>query len=386
MYSINTNLSANSASLAMGRTSDSMNVVMQQLAGGKTAVDASTMDSNYALSLSFAVQSQGLSQAMANAQTGINFMNVMASSVKETTMLLQKMKVLSTQSQNAGYSESNRTQMNEEFNQLKAEIDRNANSAKFNGESIINSAGPGAAKSTAGVDISSGVDLSGGAHTFTVALDGGSAVTVTVAASNYTDSDSLLAAINAGIAATSLSGEVTATMDSSNKLLLTSTDKGTGASLGITAGTGNKLFSGDETVTGTAGTTAVLHVGYTSDATNDITVSAHNLTASGLGVSGIDITSVTNAGTASTALDAAITLVSNATSEFSAVSSRLDYTKENLGSIKQNTDKALASVQDTDYASATTELAKQRVLQQAASAMLTQANQEPQQAIQLLRG
>lgn len=386
MYSINTNLPAMNAASSMDQTNSNMNVLMQQLSTGKLAVDAQTSDSNYALSVNFATQSQGLNQAMANAQTGVNYLNVMASSVKETTQLLQKMKVLSTQAQNSGYTDADRTQMNEEFKQLQSEIDRNASSAKFNGQSLINADGPTAATTTKGVDISSGVDLSAGAYTFKLALDGGSDVTITVEKKKYTDSADLLKAVNEGIAGSSLSGQVTATMDRSGKLVLTTADKGAAAELKVTPGTGSKLFSGADDVKGTAGTTATFHVGYNTDAQNDITVNSHNLTSNGLGVDSIDITSTANAAKASDAIDAALTSVNNATSEFSAVSNRLGYTTENLSSIKQNTDQALSNVQDTNYAQATTDLAKQKVLQQAASAMLTQANQSPQQAIQLLKG
>lgn len=386
MYSINTNLSADNAARALSSTNQHMNVVMQQLSTGKEAVNAATSAS--ALSITFATQSEGLDQAMNNAQTGINYLNVMSSSVKETTLLLQKMKELSTQAQNAGFSASDRSQMNDEFTQLKTEIDRNANSAKFNGESLINAAGRTAGSLTGGPTVA-GADWSVTAASFDIAVDGGSAVSISLNTDMSGDTAAqVVAAIQTKINATSLNGKVTASLDSNGKLVLKSATKGASSSVTVSssnAGATSNII-GNSTASGSDGKSETFHVGYNTESQNDIKVYAHDLRASGLGVNDINIKDVTSAATADDALSAALTSVSSANSEFRAVAGRLGYTLDNMSSIKQNTDSALSSVQDTDYAKATTELSKQKVLQQAASAMLTQANHAPQQALQLLKG
>jgi flagellin len=64
---------------------------------------------------------------------------------------------------------------------------------------------------------------------------------------------------------------------------------------------------------------------------------------------------------------------------------RLTYTADNLMNISTNTAASRSRIMDTDYAQATTELARSQIIQQAATAMLAQANQAPQNVLSLLR-
>jgi flagellin len=63
----------------------------------------------------------------------------------------------------------------------------------------------------------------------------------------------------------------------------------------------------------------------------------------------------------------------------------LNYASDNLQNISTNTSASRSRIQDTDYAQATTELARTQIIQQAATAMLAQANQQPQTVLSLLR-
>ena len=64
---------------------------------------------------------------------------------------------------------------------------------------------------------------------------------------------------------------------------------------------------------------------------------------------------------------------------------RLQYASDNLANISTNTAESRSRIQDTDYASATTELARSQIIQQAATAMLAQANQSGQSVLALLK-
>jgi flagellin len=85
------------------------------------------------------------------------------------------------------------------------------------------------------------------------------------------------------------------------------------------------------------------------------------------------------------ALDAAINQVSAAQALSGALNNRLDVIVNNLSEGLQNMSASRSRILDTDYASETTELAKQQIIQQAATAMLAQANQQPQGVLALLR-
>jgi flagellin len=62
------------------------------------------------------------------------------------------------------------------------------------------------------------------------------------------------------------------------------------------------------------------------------------------------------------------------------------FSADNLTNISSNTTASRSSIMDTDYAVATTQLAKSQIIQQAATAMLAQANQQPQGMMALLKG
>jgi flagellin len=72
-------------------------------------------------------------------------------------------------------------------------------------------------------------------------------------------------------------------------------------------------------------------------------------------------------------------------SELGATINRLQYTTDNLTNVSTNTAASRSRIQDTDYAQTTTELAKRQIIQQAATAMLAQANQQPSSVLSLLQ-
>ena len=71
--------------------------------------------------------------------------------------------------------------------------------------------------------------------------------------------------------------------------------------------------------------------------------------------------------------------------DFGAAINRLQYTVDNLTNISTNTAASRSRVEDVDYSIATSDLAKKNIIQQAATAMLAQANQQPQAVLQLLK-
>ena len=85
------------------------------------------------------------------------------------------------------------------------------------------------------------------------------------------------------------------------------------------------------------------------------------------------------------ALDTAISEVSSQRAKFGAATNRLTHTIDNLTNIKTNSESSRSRILDTDYAAATSELARTQIIQQAGTAMLAQANQLPQTVLALLQ-
>jgi len=105
----------------------------------------------------------------------------------------------------------------------------------------------------------------------------------------------------------------------------------------------------------------------------------------GLKVSQLDVSTVSGATQAITAIDAAINSVSAAQAKSGAINNRLDVVINNLTEGSKNMQASRSRILDTDYAQETTNLAKQQIIQQAATAMLAQANQSAQGILSLLK-
>ena len=114
-------------------------------------------------------------------------------------------------------------------------------------------------------------------------------------------------------------------------------------------------------------------------------LSINQMGAGQLGVDGLVVTSHGGANSAITAIDDAIAFVSNERSKLGALQNKLEHTINNLGASAENLAAAESRVRDVDMAKEMMDFTKMNILQQAASAMLAQANQAPQQVLQLLR-
>lgn len=128
-----------------------------------------------------------------------------------------------------------------------------------------------------------------------------------------------------------------------------------------------------------------LQVGIANSTDSDVTISLQDMTSSGLDVAGLDLSSHASAQGALDKLDAAIGKVDSFRADLGAKVNRLNYAADNLNNVSMNTSASRSRIQDTDYAQATTELARTQIIQQAATAILAQANQQPQTVLSLLK-
>jgi len=96
-------------------------------------------------------------------------------------------------------------------------------------------------------------------------------------------------------------------------------------------------------------------------------------------------TSTTDATAAIGTIDTALKAANNQRAAIGAGINQLTYAADNLSNISMNTAASRSRIEDTDYATASTELARTQIIQQAATAMLAQANQSPQSVLALLK-
>ena len=118
----------------------------------------------------------------------------------------------------------------------------------------------------------------------------------------------------------------------------------------------------------------------------DFQVNAPTLgVGSGQSLAGLNVSSLDSATAAISVIDNAIEKISSARSKLGAMENRLNNVVNNLTNISTNTAASRSRIQDTDYATETTALAKSQIISQAATAMLAQANQQPQTVLSLLK-
>jgi len=140
--------------------------------------------------------------------------------------------------------------------------------------------------------------------------------------------------------------------------------------------------------TGGVSGTFTYQAGQGTGQTISVTVGAMTVTGLGL-ASGAAAASIGSGDTAALALDViseALEKINLQRAEIGAGINRMAYAADNLTNISSNQTQSRSSIMDTDYALATTQLAKTQIIQQAATAMLAQANQQPQAVMALLKG
>ena len=178
---------------------------------------------------------------------------------------------------------------------------------------------------------------------------------------------------------------VIATYDENSKLVLTASD-----------GRNIEVFVSDAAAQATGLTTGVTTAELEFSSSEQFSINGANLGFTGLngpqivGVDGLQSINTVNvldrasANHTITIADRAIEQVSRYRSDLGALLNRMDSTVRNLTNISENASQARSRIQDTDFAQESAMLARGQVLQQAATAILAQANQGPQLAMQLL--
>ena len=160
-------------------------------------------------------------------------------------------------------------------------------------------------------------------------------------------------------------------LNGNNDLLVSSLDRGSTSSVNVVDGAKNEDF------------TATFQVGANSNQT--ISISIGDMRADALGVKNVDLKTAEGSQEATATIQAAIEKVSTERAGLGAVQNRLEYTISNLDNTTENLTSAESTLRDVDMAKEMMTFSKNNILNQAAQAMLAQANQQPQNVLSLLR-
>ena len=415
MSVINTNISAQLTSNAMSQNQRAMSQAMERLSTGSRINSASDDAAGLAIVSKMDSQVTGLNTAVKNANDAISMIQTADGATIEIDSMLQRMRELSAQAVNGTNTASDLTNLNKEFANLATEIDRIANTTQFNNTNILDGTGgtsgvfsfqvganasetlsvdfedfnlaAGSTAATAGVQTLAMTEAqlrTGSAATddYVIQFSNGTSMTMDVAeiaattgVANATD-DTLAgfaAVFNTKNAAATASGgvpDITAAVSGTN-ITFTQAAAGTGTISGVFR---------MPTATGiVAAITGTLTQTTNGAAAGDGDPMAENLSA--WATAG----SVAQTSTTLTKIDAAIAGVATQRAEFGSWINRLEHIVDNLSNVSQNTTAARSRIEDADYAAESSELARTQIISQAATAMLSQANQQAQSVLALLR-
>jgi flagellin len=148
-------------------------------------------------------------------------------------------------------------------------------------------------------------------------------------------------------------------------------------------------WNGHTVLTGTTGGTTTgtfsFQSGQTSGQTIDVAITSMALSGLAMTSTAVAISSAASASAAIASIDSAIATVNTQRATIGANVNRMTYAADNMTNISANVAASRSTIMDTDYATASTNLSKAQIIQQASTAMLAQANQQPQTVLALLK-
>jgi flagellin len=277
---VNTNIASLNAQRNLSGSTESLKTSLQRLSSGLRINSAADDPAGMAISQNMTTQINGNTQGVRNANDGISLSQTAEGALGQIQNNLQTIRQIAVQAANGTISDTNRSQLQTQVDQLTQEISRIVQTTNFNG---------------------------------TMLLSGGNTITFQVGASGTADNQVVASGL---------------------------------------------------------------------DLTSGVNSYAVSLTATKT----IDITTSANASAVLSKLDSDINLISNDRSQLGAIQNRFQAVISNMQNYIQNLQDSRSRIIDTDFASETANLTSNQILQQAGTAILSQANQVPQAALTLLKG
>ena len=441
------NMQAANANRMLNVTTSAQSKSTEKLSSGYRINRAADDAAGLTISEKMRKQIKGLDRASTNAEDGVSAVQTAEGALTEVHSMLQRMNELAVQSANGTNSETDRKAIQDEVDQLSTEIDRVSETTKFNeiyllkgsdtpntnsksfsaDESVgtykgLSLTADANLKITSGQDITLGTvmlksdnakvaakDAIAAASTLKSAtFDNGNAGNVSYTLTDGTKGTLAYADFNQkfGVSTAETTGtfsanfklaigagnaEATDTYDNTTSKIKVDNTKAqlNGYKIGQTV-TVKPSVAADKKVTlskmGTASPLEFnLHVGSESDANNKISVSIEAMSAQGLGIDELDVSTENGATSSIDTIKDAIEKVSSQRSSLGAIQNRLEHTINNLDNVVENTTSAESRIRDTDMAKEMVNYSKNNILAQAGQSMLAQANQSNQGVLSLLQ-
>lgn len=419
---INHNLMAMNTHRQLGITNSATTKAMEKLSSGLRINRAGDDAAGLAISEKMRGQIRGLTQASRNAQDGISLVQTAEGALQETQAILQRMRELAVQSASDTNVNTDRKAIQSEIDQLVTEIDRISTTTEFNTQKLldgsfngtfqiganethtmdlaitaINSSSLGLASSVTIENTAAPTGLQDGVYT----IDGSAIKNAAGDEVGVVTDDTTLTLANGSttikIDNRVNEGDVLTVTDSSTKMTITknlesgqTNDVLAAGNYTLTSNGTNLDVNKDGVKIGTAtasSSTITLNDGTTTIDVNAVFgIEAADIAAGyEFKVNGADVSTQSAAEGSISSINDALEFVSAERAKLGAVQNRLEHTIKNLDTTSENLQASESRIRDVDMAKEMMEFTKNNILQQAAQAMLAQAQQNPQGVLQLLR-
>ena len=406
------NMQAMNANRMLNITTGSQSKSAEKLSSGYRINRAADDAAGLSISEKMRKQIRGLDQASSNAEDGVSAVQTAEGALTEVHSMLQRMNQLAVQSANGTNSDSDRKAIQDEIDQLTTEIDRVAETTKFNETYLLKGDSQTASKATF---MKSGYALTAGTKFYEEGSDaevkgddlkkalasGKKLYTATKTAGQTTDKiatkgkdyDYVTKLYDEDGKEVSAENVLNG-MKADGKTTATNYYTSDAGSKGAAANTCVQVAAADAKKTDATGfleqfnvngtISFSLHVGADSESNNKIEVKVDAMSAAGVGVKGLKVDTEADATAAIDRIAEAVSKVSSQRSSLGAVQNRLEHTIANLDNVVENTTSAESRIRDVDMAEEMVEYSKNNILAQAGQSMLAQANQATQGVLSLL--
>ena len=404
---INHNITAINAHRQLTANEGVTSKSLQKLSSGLRINTAGDDAAGLAISEKMRTQIRGLAKAQLNAQDSISMIQTAEGSLQEVSNILQRMRELSVQSMNGILSDVEKDALAAEMTQLRQEVDRIAETSKFNNTYLL--------KGTLGMSINqtetqnlykasdktsfmtgiNSVDIAAAEQNtfYTISAevaqdaDGNDYIKLNIEYTIYKRDD------KGNILEDGITHSATGKVDYSrvsagntfSGVILFSDANDTNAGIKLNVSYLN-LQSLDGVVIKTSeGGSTKLHIGANSEDA-PLHIEMPDLRAEALGIDKLQIDSTAHAQETLEKIDAALTKLNSVRGDLGAYQNRLEYTLNSLAASEENLTAAESRIRDVDMAKEMVNYTQANIISQAATAMLSQANQQSQNVLSLLQG
>ena len=386
---INSNITAYITNNSYMQNERRLSSATQRLSSGYKLNTSGDDPANFAIAAKMRAMIKGLDKVKTNTTTGMSVLETAEAAMMETESMLQRMNELAIKGSNGTLSSSDRQNIQDEMDQLMKEIDRIAETTEFNGMKLIDgtfndrgytndlkvsvmdysehvSAGWYAVKLSKGADgeyklEKSGVNTSSGQY------------------AGYKDADALFGVTD--MSKLTISTE-TISHDDGTSVDYVSIKGARGTELRVKVENGT--VEKDPLELNLTGRGSMrLQVG--TEEGEVISASIPRMSTEAMGLTGIDMKTKAGSQEAIDKVSTAIEYVNRARSRMGAYENRLENTESFIDAYNENVTSSVSRIQDTDMAEEMIEFTSMQILSQAGISMLAQANEAPQQALQLLQ-